>query len=166
MTSHSLLSIRNASPSDADLILEMVRALARYEKLEHEMTATADHFRSALGDPRGPGALIAEWEGAPCGLALYFFNFSTFLGRRGLYLEDLFVKDELRGKGIGKALLARLARIAEEKDCGRLEWAVLDWNAPSIAFYRGLGAVAMDEWTVFRLTGDPLAALAVQGADL
>jgi GNAT superfamily N-acetyltransferase len=155
------LVIREATPDDAALILDLVRALAVYEKLEHEVTACTDDFGKALeaGDAR---ALIAEWAGEACGFALYFFNFSTFLGRRGIYLEDLFVKESHRGKGIGKALLARLARLAVEKECGRLEWSVLDWNAPSIAFYKSLGAKAMDEWTVYRLTGEALAALAAE----
>lgn len=153
------LLIREAGPGDAALILNLVRALAVYEKLEHEVTAQADDFVKALrdGDSR---ALIAEWAGEPCGFALYFFNFSTFLGRRGLYLEDLFVRESHRGKGLGKALLARLAAIAVERQCGRLEWSVLDWNAPSIAFYKSLGAVPMEEWTVYRLTGQALGALA------
>jgi diamine N-acetyltransferase len=153
------LRIRRASPADASLIADLVRALARYERLEHEARATPEDFARALAD-KGVGALIAEWDGAPCGFALYFFNFSTFLGRPGLYLEDLFVKEPLRGKGVGKALLAELARVALENACGRMEWAVLDWNAPSIAFYRSLGAVPMEEWTVYRLSGDALGRLA------
>ncbi|MEQ1931663.1 MAG: GNAT family N-acetyltransferase [Parvularculaceae bacterium] len=154
------LRIRPATQDDAALVADLVRALARYEKLEHEMSSTPADFGKAFADPRGPGALIAEWEGAPCGLALYFFNFSTFRGVKGLYLEDLFVEEELRGRGIGKALLAALARVARAEGCARMEWAVLDWNAPSIAFYKSLGAVAMVEWTVYRLTGDPLTRLA------
>lgn len=153
------LRIRNGTPDDAELVLSLVRALAEYEKLEREVTATADDFRKAMeaGHNR---VLIAEEDGEACGFALYFFNFSTFLGRRGVYLEDLFVRPSRRGGGIGKALLARLARIAVENDCGRLEWWVLDWNAPSIAFYESLGARAMNEWTVYRLTDAPLRALA------
>lgn len=153
------LVIREGKPEDAALVLELVRKLANYEKLANEVTASAGNFHGALkaGHAR---VLIAEWDGKPCGLALYFFNFSTFLGRRGVYLEDLFVDATHRGKGIGKVLLAALARIAQENQCGRLEWAVLDWNAPSIAFYKSLGAKAMEEWTVYRLTGEPLEALA------
>ncbi len=157
------LAIRDGEPRDADLISELVRDLADYERLAHEATAKAKDFRAALSEGHCH-VLIAEWEGEPCGLALYFFNFSTFLGRRGVYLEDLFVREQHRGKGVGKALLARLARIAKDNDWGRLEWWVLDWNAPSIAFYRSLGAVPMDEWTVFRLTGEALERLAEEGA--
>lgn len=153
------LAIRKGEPRDADLVHEFVRELAQYEKLGHEAAATVDLFRTALAQGHCR-VLIAEWDGEPCGFALYFFNFSTFLGRRGVYLEDLFVRESHRGRGVGKALLARLARIAKENECGRLEWWVLDWNAPSIAFYRALGALPMDEWTVFRLTGDALDRLA------
>lgn len=153
------LSIRDGLESDASLVRELVYELAVYEKLEHEVIADAEDFRRALAEDHAH-VLIAEWDGAPCGFALYFFNFSTFLGRRGIYLEDLFVRESHRGKGIGKALLARLARLALDKNCARLDWAVLDWNAPSIAFYKSLGAEAMDEWTAYRLTGQPLAALA------
>ncbi|MBI1365354.1 MAG: GNAT family N-acetyltransferase [Alphaproteobacteria bacterium] len=153
------LAIRNATPSDAGLICELVQALAAYEKLAHEATAGSQDFEKALSEGHAR-AIIAEWEGEPCGFALYFFNFSTFLGRRGVYLEDLFVKESHRGKGVGKALLSKLARIAVENDCARLDWAVLDWNAPSIAFYKSLGAKPMDAWITYRLTGAPLAALA------
>jgi GNAT superfamily N-acetyltransferase len=157
------LALRDGKPEDASLILDLVKALARYEKLAHEVTATPGNFRKALSEGHAR-VLIAEWDGQPCGLALYFFNFSTFLGKRGVYLEDLFVKETHRGKGIGKALLARLARVAVENDCGRLEWWVLDWNEPSIAFYKSLGAKAMDEWTVYRITGASLSALARESA--
>lgn len=153
------LVIREGTPDDAEIVLTLVRRLAEYERLAHEATATVDDFRSSLADGDA-SVLIAEWDGSPCGLALYFFNYSTFLGRRGLYLEDLYVDEAMRGRGIGKALLARLAAVAVEKRCGRMEWSVLDWNEPSIAFYKALGAVAMDEWTVYRLTGEPLQALA------
>lgn len=157
------LVIREGRPQDAPLILELVKGLAAYEKLAHEVRADAENFETALraGHAR---VLIAEWRGEPCGLALYFFNFSTFLGKRGVYLEDLFVKETHRGKGIGKGLLAALARVAVDNDCGRLEWWVLDWNAPAIAFYKSLGAKAMDEWTVYRVTGESLAALARESA--
>lgn len=157
------ISIRNAEKKDAALVLQFIRDLAVYEKLADEAVATiADIERHLFCDNPKAFALIAEWNGEPCGLALYFFNFSTFLGKHGVYLEDLFVRESHRGKGIGKALLARLAKIAKESDCGRLEWSVLDWNAPSIAFYKSLGAVSMDEWTVFRLTGGALSELAEQ----
>lgn len=154
------LRIRTAAPEDRETVAGLVRALARYEKLEHEMTSTAADFGKALEDPRGPRALIAEWEGRPCGLALYFFNFSTFRGVKGLYLEDLYVEESLRGRGVGTSLLSALARLACAEGCARMEWAVLDWNAPSIAFYKSLGAVPMDEWTVYRLTEEPLRRLA------
>jgi GNAT superfamily N-acetyltransferase len=156
------LAIRDGEPCDAELISELVRDLAAYEKLTRETTSTPEDFRVALANGHCR-VLIAEWEGEACGFALYFFNFSTFLGKRGVYLEDLFVRSKHRGKGVGKALLARLARIAKENDCGRLEWWVLDWNAPSIAFYRSLGAVPMDEWTVYRLAGEALDRLAQAG---
>ncbi|MFQ5562120.1 MAG: GNAT family N-acetyltransferase [Parvularculaceae bacterium] len=155
------LRIREAGDEDAELVLDFIHELAAYEKLAHEVTATVENVRATLF-AENPKAfvLIAEWNGAQCGFALYFFNYSTFLGRHGVYLEDLFVRKSFRGRGIGKALLARLAAIAEANGCGRLEWWVLDWNAPSIAFYKSLGAEAMDDWTVYRLTGDALAALA------
>ncbi|MCB2096426.1 MAG: N-acetyltransferase family protein [Parvularculaceae bacterium] len=158
------LNIRKAEREDAALILRFIGELAVYEKLADDVVASVDDIERALfcENPK-VFALIAEWEGAPCGFALYFFNFSTFLGRHGVYLEDLFVRETHRGKGIGKALLARLAAIAVENDCGRLEWSVLDWNAPSIAFYKSLGALPMDEWTVYRLTGPALVDLAGRG---
>lgn len=155
------LTIRSAAAGDEALIHGFIRELAIYEKLEHAVVATpADVKRALFGADPKAFAIIAEWDGEPCGFALYFFNYSTFVGRHGVYLEDLFVRETHRGKGIGKALLAELARIAKANDCGRLEWSVLDWNAPSIAFYRSLGAVPMDEWTVFRLADDALARLA------
>lgn len=155
------LSIRTAAPGDGALILRFIRDLAAYEKLADAAVAgIADIDRALFCASPKAFALIAEWDGEPCGFALYFFNFSTFLGRHGVYLEDLFVPEIHRGKGIGKALLVRLAQIAKENDCGRLEWSVLDWNAPSIAFYKSLGAIAMDEWTIYRLAGDALANLA------
>jgi GNAT superfamily N-acetyltransferase len=158
------LVIRDAAPADTALVFSFICELAEYERLAAEVVATEQGVARALfGERPRVFALIAEWEGAPCGLALYFFNFSTFAGRHGIYLEDLFVRASHRGKGIGKALLARLARIAAENDCARLEWSVLDWNAPSIAFYKSLGAVPMDEWTVYRLTGPALASLAKSG---
>jgi GNAT superfamily N-acetyltransferase len=155
------LHIRNAQKGDAPLILGFIRSLATYEKLADDVVAKEDDIDGALfcENPKA-FALIAEWRGEPCGFALYFFNYSTFVGRHGVYLEDLFVLETHRGKGIGKSLLARLARIAKENNCGRLEWSVLDWNAPSIAFYKSLGAAPMDEWTVYRLAGAALADLA------
>jgi GNAT superfamily N-acetyltransferase len=157
------LSIRNAVPGDEGTVLGFIRALATYEKLEREVVATETELTKTLfcEHPK-VFALIAEDNGEPCGFALYFFNYSTFLGRHGLYLEDLYVREDSRGGGIGKALLARLAAIAEDHNCGRIEWWVLDWNEPSIAFYKTLGAEAMDDWTVYRLTGDALHKLAAE----
>ena len=155
------LSIDGATTGDVPLLLRFIRALATYEKLEHEVTATEVELRRTLfGERPYAEALIARLDGEPVGFALYFHNYSTFVGKPGLYLEDLFVDPAHRGKGVGKALLQRLAAIAVERDCGRMEWAVLDWNAPSIAFYRSLGAVPMDDWTVFRLAGEALEDVA------
>ena len=160
------MTIRRASPTDVPLILELIRGLAEYERLAHEVTATEAGLRQALFDA-SPGAevVIAESGGEPVGFALFFHNFSTFVGKRGLYLEDLFVKPAWRGKGVGRQLLAHLARLAVERDCGRLEWAVLDWNEPAIRFYRGLGAQPMHDWTVFRVAGDALHQLAAERAE-
>ncbi len=155
------LNIRTARPGDSPLVLQFIEELAVYEKLADAAVASvADMDRALFCASPKAFALIAEWDGEPCGFALYFFNFSTFVGKHGVYLEDLFVRESHRGKGIGKALLARLARIAKENDCGRFEWSVLDWNAPAIDFYKSLGAVAMDEWTIYRLAGDALDTLA------
>ena len=155
------VSVRPATPADLPLIVELIRALAEYEKLSDEVRFEEAKLGEKLFGPR-PYAevLIGEVDGEPQGFALFFHNFSTFEGRPGIYLEDLFVRPEARGKGLGKALLAGLARIAVERDCARLEWWVLDWNEPSIGFYRSLGARPMDEWTVMRVDGPALAALA------
>lgn len=154
-------TIREAKPGDEAVVLGFIRELAEYEKLLHEAIASEADIRKTLFAPSPKVfALIAEDETGPCGFAVYFFNYSTFLGKHGLYLEDLYVSPKKRGSGMGKALLARLAAIAEENDCGRLEWVVLNWNAPSIAFYKSLGAEPMDEWTTYRLTGDALSNLA------
>jgi GNAT superfamily N-acetyltransferase len=156
-----VLSIRPAASTDTPLILELIRALAEYEKLADACVATEEQLAETLFGPKPYAeAIIAEWDRAPAGFALYFHNYSTFLAQPGIYLEDLFVKPELRGKGIGKALLAALAQIAGERKCGRLEWAVLDWNEPSIGFYKKLGAKPLDDWTTFRITGPGLAKLA------
>ncbi len=153
--------IRPATENDIPLILQFIRDLARYEKLEHKVVATEEGLRQTLfGNPRFAEVVLAESGGNAVGFALFFHNYSTFLGRPGIYLEDLFVKPEMRGRGVGKELLAYLARLAQERGCGRLEWAVLDWNAPAIDFYKSLGAVPMDDWTIFRLIGDPLEKLA------
>lgn len=159
------LSIRQAAPGDEAIILGFIQELATYEKLSHEVVATSDELAQSLFC-KAPKvfALIAEREGGAIGFALYFFNYSTFLGKHGLYLEDLFVRPNHRGHGAGKALLAALAEIAVLNDCGRMEWSVLDWNAPSIAFYKSLGAQAMDEWTTYRLTGGDLSSLAAKAA--
>jgi GNAT superfamily N-acetyltransferase len=155
------LTIRAATPADRDLVFAFIRDLAEYEKLLDDVIATPDDVARALFAPH-PRVFcdLAEWDGAPAGFALWFYNFSTFRGRHGIYLEDLFVKPAFRGKGIGKALLAHLAKRAVAEGCARVEWWVLDWNEPSIKFYESLGAIAMEEWTVFRLTGDALKRLA------
>ena len=157
-----LLIIAPADESDVPTILGFIRKLAEYEKLSHLVVATEANIREHVFGPNPVAeVLLAYWDGEPVGFALYFRNFSTFLGQAGIYLEDLFVEPEYRGKGIGKALLIRLAKIAIERGYGRLEWAVLDWNTPSIEFYRSLGAVPLDEWTGYRLTGDALSRLAL-----
>jgi GNAT superfamily N-acetyltransferase len=155
------MTLRPATVDDVPQIFAFIRALADYERLLHEVVATEDGLRGALFGPRPYAEVVlAEDAGVPLGFALFFHTFSTFLGQPGLYLEDLFVIPEARGRGVGKALLTQLARLAVERGCGRVEWAVLDWNAPAIRFYDSLGARPNDEWTVYRLTGDPLAALA------
>ena len=160
-----LLTIRPATVDDVALIAELVRDLAEYERLADAAVATEDGLREQLfGERPAAEVLIAEADGEPAGFALFFHTFSTFLGKRGLYLEDLFVRPAFRGLGLGKHLMAALARIAVQRDCGRFEWSVLDWNEPAIAFYRKLGAVGMDEWTVQRLEGDALRALASHDA--
>ncbi|MBI5285799.1 MAG: GNAT family N-acetyltransferase [Chloroflexi bacterium] len=153
--------IRDATPADTPAIAALIRALAEYERLAHEVTLDEGDLRAHLfGERRYAEVIVAEDEGEVIGFALFFHNFSTFLAKPGLYLEDLFVLPEHRGRGHGKALLARLAAIAVERGCGRLEWSVLDWNEPSIQFYRALGAQPMDEWTTYRLIGAALHALA------
>ena len=144
--------IRTAQPSDSQTIFNLIYKLAVYEKLENDVVTSPEELREQIFEKKYAEVLIAEEDGNPVGFALYFFNFSTFLGKPGLYLEDVFVEPDCRGKGYGKALLVELAKIAKEKDCGRMEWSVLDWNTPSIEFYKSLGAKPMDEWTVFRLT--------------
>jgi GNAT superfamily N-acetyltransferase len=153
--------IRSATIADMPTIARLIRALAEYERLAHTVVLQEDRLRDHLFGPR-PYAevLLAEDAGAVVGFALFFSNYSTFRGQPGIYLEDLFVLPEHRGKGHGKALLAALARLAVERGCGRLEWAVLNWNEPALRFYRSLGAVPMDEWTVYRLTGDALSTMA------
>ncbi|MBD0355922.1 MAG: GNAT family N-acetyltransferase [Rubrobacter sp.] len=156
--------IRPATEDDVPIILSLIRELAEYERLSHEVVATEGLLRESLfGERRGAEVLIACCKGAPAGFALFFHSFSTFLGRPGIYLEDLYVKPKFRGRGIGRALLAHLARLAKERGCGRLEWAVLDWNEPAIKLYKSIGAVPMDEWTVYRVTGEALETLATRG---
>ncbi len=155
------VTIREAVPTDSALIHGFVRALAEYEKLLHEVEASeADLARHLFGDNPRLFCDIAEADGKPVGFAIWFYNYSTFRGRHGIYLEDLFVVPEARGLGAGKALLRRLAKRCEEEGLARLEWAVLDWNAPSIAFYDSLGATAQTDWIIRRMTGEPLKALA------
>lgn len=153
------LSFRFATREDVPLVLAFIRELARYEQLEHEVVADEATLERELFDERGAEVVFAVEGGREVGFALFFHNFSTFLGRRGLYLEDLYVRPECRGRGVGTALIRELARIACGRGCGRLEWWCLDWNEPSIRFYRSLGAVPMDEWTVFRISGDTLREL-------
>ena len=155
--------IRKAEPADVPLVLDFIRKLAVYEKLSHEVEATGpDLERYLFGRDRVAEVVIGYFRDKPVGFALYFYNFSTFLGKPGIYLEDLYVLEEHRGMGFGRVLLAYLARLAVEKGCGRLEWSVLDWNEPSIGFFRSLGARTMNEWLLTRLTGDPLKRLAEQ----
>ena len=152
--------IRSANQSDVPLILQFIKELAEYEKLAHEVTATDNLF-----GPRKTAEVILAFEDeAPAGFALFFHNFSTFVGKPGIYLEDLFVRPTFRGRGYGRALMIELARIAKDRDCGRFEWAALNWNTPAIGFYRRLGAKPMSDWTVFRLTGKEIASLADQSS--
>jgi len=154
------IQITGATERDVAVILDLIRQLAEYERLSDRVTATEEQLRKTLFGAR-PGAevLLAAAGGETVGFAVFFSNYSTFLAKPGLYLEDLFVKPHARGQGIGTALLARLAQLAVERDCGRVEWSVLDWNEPSIRFYEALGAVPLKEWTTFRLTGDALSKL-------
>jgi GNAT superfamily N-acetyltransferase len=158
------VEIRIATEDDVPLILSLVKELAEYERLSHQVVATEEVLRDSLfGERRVAEVLIGHRGGEPAGFALFFHNFSTFLGRPGIYLEDLYVRPRYRGMGFGKALLARLAKLAKERGCGRLEWWVLDWNEPAIRFYKALGAVPMEDWTVYRLAGESLDELAAGG---
>jgi GNAT superfamily N-acetyltransferase len=153
--------IRRACVQDVPVILHLIRDLATYERAPDEVTATEERLVDVLFCERPAAEVLLAFEAeSPAGFAVYFYNFSTWLGRPGLYLEDLFVKPEKRGKGYGRALLIELAKIARDRSCGRMEWAVLDWNEPAIKFYRSLGAKPMHEWTVFRLTGEEIGKLA------
>jgi len=154
------LIIRAATEDDTAVILDFIRSLATYEKLLHEVSADEEGLRKNLFERQAAEVLLAESMGSPAGFALFFHNFSTFLGMPGIYIEDLFVHPEFRGRGIGARLLAAIAALAVERGCGRLEWAVLDWNEPAMRFYRRLGAGSRDEWKLFRLTGSSLLELA------
>jgi GNAT superfamily N-acetyltransferase len=161
MSEHPPLRIEPATERDVTLILELIRGLAVYEKLAHEVTATEAGLRDTLFGARPAAEVIIGYAGdTPAGFALFFPNYSTFLGKPGLYLEDLYVAPEWRGRGFGRALLSHLAKIAVERNCGRFEWSVLDWNEPAIGFYKSLGAKLMDGWSIFRVTGDALTRLA------
>lgn len=163
MASDAVLSIRPATPEDVPLIRALIAELAEYERMAEAAVATEAGLHAQLFGAR-PAAevLIGEVDGAAAGFALFFHNFSTFTGKRGLYLEDIFVRPAFRGSGLGKQLMAALARIAVQRDCARFEWSVLDWNTPAIGFYRSIGAIGMDEWTVQRLEGPALHALAAR----
>jgi len=154
--------IRSGTERDIPLILRMIKGLAEYEKLSDQVIATEDGLRESLFGPRPAAEVVIGYAGEQAaGFALFFHNYSTFLGQRGLYLEDLFVFPEWRGKGLGRQLLAHLARIAVERGCGRMEWSVLDWNEQAMRVYRGIGATPLDDWTICRLTGDALHRLAM-----
>jgi GNAT superfamily N-acetyltransferase len=156
--------IRSATEDDVPLILTLIKELAEYERLSHEVVAAEEMLRDSLfGERRVAEALLGYLGDDPAGFALFFHNFSTFLGRPGIYLEDLYVRPEFRGAGVGRALLVHLAGLAKERGCGRLEWSVLDWNEPAIGFYRGIGASPVSGWTVYRLTGEALENLAAEG---
>jgi len=153
--------IRTAAEKDVPEILNFIKALAEYEKLSDDVSANEEQLKKTLfGKNKFVEVIIADYKNEPAGFMLFFHNYSTFLGKPGIYLEDLFVKPEFRGKGIGKLLLAYLGKLAVERDCGRIEWSVLDWNEPSISFYKSFGAKPMDEWTVFRVTGNAIGNLA------
>lgn len=152
--------LRFANINDASLILEFIKELAIYERMLHEVVATEDILRESLFERKIAEVIIGEYENQPIGFALFFHSFSTFLGRPGIYLEDLYVKPEMRGKGLGKIILSFLAKLALDRKCGRLEWSCLDWNEPSVKFYKNLGAVPMDDWTVYRVDDEPLTKLA------
>jgi len=163
MSSSSEIRIEAATESDIPLILTFINGLAQYEGLAHEVVATEENLRESLFGPRASAEVAIAYSATePVGFAVFFHNYSTFLGRTGLYLEDLFVLPEWRGRGLGRALLRYVARIAVTRDCGRLEWSVLNWNEPAIRFYRALGARPMDEWTIYRLTGESLEQLSVE----
>jgi GNAT superfamily N-acetyltransferase len=152
--------IRSARETDVKLILQFITELGAYEKLSHAVVATEEKLMNTLFRQHMAEVVIGEYKGEPVGFALFFHNYSTFLGQAGIYLEDIYIKPEMRGKGFGKRMLKHLAKLAVERDCGRFEWACLDWNEPSICFYKGLGAKALDDWTVYRVTGETLQKMA------
>lgn len=157
----SAFKIRPATPDDVPLLLTMIRELAVYEKLDVCVVATVESLRASLFEGRRVAeAMLGDYEGRPAAFMLFFHNFSTFLGQPGIYLEDLYVRPEYRGKGLGRKMLQHLANVAVERNCGRIEWAVLDWNEPAIKFYESLGATPMDDWRIFRVTGETLQTLA------
>ena len=155
-----MFNIRKATPDDTPIIFDLIKKLAVYEKMENEVITSVEELRENIFTKNFSKVLLAEEEGKPVGFALYFFNFSTFVGKPGLYLEDLFIEPEFRGKGYGKKLLIELAKIAREENCGRMEWSVLNWNTPAIDFYESLQAKPMDEWTIYRLDQKGIADLA------
>ena len=159
-TKLSDFKLRFADTSDVSLILEFIKELADYENMLDQVMATEEVLRRYLFEKKAAEVIIGEFQDKPVGFALFFYNFSTFLGKPGIYLEDLFVKPDMRGKGFGKTMLSFLAKLAVERECGRLEWSCLDWNEPSINFYKHLGAIPMDEWTVYRLCDQELSKLA------
>lgn len=160
-----MVSFRNAVAHDAPLVLWFIRQIAAYEKMSSDVTATEELIRESVFGKGRANVIFAVVDGREVGFALYFYNFSTFTGRPGLYLEDIYVMPEYRGMGIGRSLFLRLVEIAESEGCGRMEWVCLDWNEPSIAFYKSLGAVAMDDWTIYRLDRRAITALASKSAD-
>ena len=158
------LEIRTATEGDVPLILSLIKELAEYERLSHEVVATEETLRASLfGERQVAETLLAYLGDDPAGFALFFYNFSTFLDRPGIYLEDLYVRPEYRGAGVGRVLLVHLAGLARDRDCGRLEWSVLDWNEPAIGFYESIGASPVSGWTVYRVTGRALEELAARG---
>lgn len=159
-TSLDSFKLRFADDKDVTLILSFIKELAEYENMIDQVVATQENLKEALFEKKCAEVIIGEYEGKPVGFALFFHNFSTFLGQAGIYLEDLYVKPEMRGKGIGKIILSFLAKLAIERNCGRLEWWCLDWNEPSIEFYMKMGAIPMDEWTVYRVSDTKLLELA------
>lgn len=154
--------LREPDEQDASVILGFISELAAYEKMTDDVIATEELIHKALFCDHSAEAVIAEYHEQPVGFALYFYNFSTFVGRTGLYLEDLYIRPEIRGKGFGKAILRYLSRVAKERGCGRMEWTCLDWNEPSIRFYKSIGAEPVDGWTIYRMTGDAIDAFTAE----